>query len=99
METDGLLERLPDSVLGVFRVAPFDYAVESAGPDVARVSLVNVAERLTPLADVVHDEGRVVGMVCRDSWKSTPADRKRRWRVEAEAILTAAHEVGNPKRS
>lgn len=94
MELDGLRERLPGSVVGVFRVAPFEYAVEIAGPDVARVSLVNVAERLTPLAEIVHDEGRVVGMVCRELWKRTPADRKRRWRIESEAILVRAAREG-----
>jgi hypothetical protein len=90
MEPDGLLERLPDNVLGVFSVPPFSYAVEDAGPDVARVSLVNVAERLTPLADIVHDRGHVVGMVCRDLWKCTPADRKRQWRLMSAAILAQA---------
>ncbi|MCH7231168.1 hypothetical protein L0U85_09930 [Glycomyces sp. L485] len=90
MNTDGLLDRLPGTVLGVFEVQPFTYAIEDAGPDVARVNLVNVAEKLTPLAEVVHDHGRVVGMVCRDLWKSTPADRKRQWRLEAARILAGA---------
>jgi hypothetical protein len=94
MGPDRLLERLPDNVLGVFTVAPFCYAVESAGPDVARVCLVNVADKLTPMAEIVHDHGRVVGMVCRDLWKSTPADRKRQWRRESAAILAEAAEAG-----
>jgi hypothetical protein len=86
---------LPASVVGTFIVDGFRFAVEpQVAAEQAVLSVLNVAGGLTPIADLLHDSGRVCGMVTRPGWKSTPDDRKRRWRREAEAILTSAAECG-----
>ncbi|WP_199040003.1 hypothetical protein [Glycomyces salinus] len=86
---------LPASVVGTFDVDGFRFAVEpQVAADQALLSVLNVAGGLTPVADLLHDAGGICGMVTRPGWQSTPDDRKRRWRREAEAILTRAAEHG-----
>lgn len=82
---------LPTSVIGTFDLDGFRFAVEpTAASEHAVLSVVNVANGLTPIADLLHENGRVCGMVARPGWKSTPDDRKRHWRRQAEAILSRA---------
>ncbi len=86
---------LPASVLGTFDVDGFRFAVEpQSASEQALLSVLNVVGSLTPVADLLHDAGRICAMVTRPGWKSTPDDRKRHWRGKAEAILTRAAEHG-----
>jgi hypothetical protein len=86
---------LPASVLGTFESFGFRFAVElTATAEHAVLSILNVAGSLTPIADLLHEQGRIAGMSTRPGWKSTPDDRKRHWRHESEAILTQAAEQG-----
>lgn len=87
---------LPASVVGTFDVWGFRFAVEpSTASEHAVLSVVNVEGGLTPVADLLHEDGRICGMATRPGWKSTPEDRRRRWRLEAEAILTRAARRGD----
>lgn len=82
---------LPDGVLGTFTDFGFSYAVEQTpAAEHVVLSIVNVEPGLTPVADVVHIDGNICGMVTRDPFKGTPDDRKRQWRIECQAILTRA---------
>jgi hypothetical protein len=86
---------LPSTVIGTFDSFGFRFAVEpTINPEHAILSVLNVAGALTPVADLLHEQGRVCGMTTRPGWKSTPDDRKRHWRHESEAILTRAAEQG-----
>lgn len=88
---------LPTSVLGTFDTDGFRFAVEPTIPDEhAVLSVVNVSGGLTPVADLLHENGRICGLAPRPGWKSTPEDRKRRWRRESEAILTQAERKPQP---
>lgn len=79
---------LPPSVLGVFDLDGFRFAVEATtASEHAVLSVVNAQGHLTPIADLLHDNGRVCGMVTRPGWSNTPDERKRSWRIESEAIL------------
>ena len=89
--------KLPSTVLGTFDIDGFRFAVEpSTAPEHAILSIVNVTGGLTPIADVLHENGRICGMTTRPGWKSTPDDRRRHWRREAENILTRAADEGQP---
>lgn len=82
---------LPDGVLGTFADFGFRYALEQTpAAEHVVLHLVNVGPGLTPVADVVHLDGEICGMVTRDPFKGTPDDRKRQWRIECQAILTRA---------
>ncbi|WP_133884181.1 hypothetical protein [Glycomyces sp. NRRL B-16210] len=86
---------LPSSVLGTFNIDGFRFAVEpTLAPEHAILSAINVAGGLTPVADLLHENGRICGMAPRPGGKSTPEDRKRQWRRETEAILTHATTEG-----
>jgi hypothetical protein len=83
------------SVVGTFDLDGFRFAVEpTTASEHAVLSVVSVENRLSPIADLLHEGGRICGMVTRPGWKGTPEDRKRRWRREAEAILNRASEQG-----
>jgi len=56
------------------------------------LSVVNTENGLTPVADLLHDNGRVCGLVTRPGWKGTPDERRRQWRFESQAILVQAAE-------
>lgn len=87
--------RLPQSVVGTFDLDGFRFAVEpTIASEHAVLSVVNAENGLSPIADLLHECGRICGMVTRPGWKGTPEDRKRRWRREAEAILNRAAEQG-----
>ncbi|MEU5871428.1 hypothetical protein AB0A73_07660 [Glycomyces sp. NPDC047369] len=87
---------LPESVAGVFDLDGFRFAVEpTSAPEHAVLCVVNSENGLTPVADLLHDEGRICGLVTRPGWKGTPDERRRRWRRESEAILTQAAENGS----
>jgi hypothetical protein len=82
---------LPASVIGMFDLDGFRFAVEpTVASEHAVLSVVNVENGLTPVADLLHDEGRICGLVTRPGWKGTPDERRRQWRRESEAILTQA---------
>ncbi|GAB3221725.1 hypothetical protein GCM10027447_07760 [Glycomyces halotolerans] len=86
---------LPPSVVGTFDIDGFRFALEpTTASEHAVLSVVNVTGGLTPVADLLHENGHVCGMVSRPGWKSTPDDRKRTWRLQSEAILTRAAEHG-----
>ncbi|GAA2170521.1 hypothetical protein GCM10010403_49290 [Glycomyces rutgersensis] len=86
---------LPESVLGTFNIDGFRFAVEpTLAPEHAVLSVLNVSGGLTPVADLLHENGRICGLAPRPGWKSTPEDRKRHWRRESEAILTQARAEG-----
>lgn len=86
---------LPSSVLGTFNIDGFRFAVEpTPAPEHAVLSVINVAGGLTPVADLLHENGHLCGLAPRPGWKSTPEDRKRRWRRESELILTQATAEG-----
>jgi hypothetical protein len=86
---------LPSTVIGTFDCFGFRFAVEpTAASEHAVLSVINVAGARTPVADLLHDQGRICGMRTRPGWKSTPDDRKRTWRHEAETILTQAAQQG-----
>jgi hypothetical protein len=80
---------LPASVIGVFDLDGFRFAVEpTTAAEHAVLSVVNTANGLTPVADLLHEHGRICGLVTRPGWKGTPEERRRQWRRECEAILT-----------
>lgn len=82
---------LPSNVFGVFDLDGFRFAVEPAAtPEHAVLSVISTGNSLIPVADLLHDHGRLCGMVTRPGWKDAPEDRKRRWRTEAQAVLTRA---------
>ncbi|WP_157974850.1 hypothetical protein [Glycomyces dulcitolivorans] len=86
---------LPSSVVGTFNVDGFRFAVEpTVASEHAVLSVVNIENVLTPVADLLHDAGRICGMATRPGWKGTPEERRRLWRFESEAILTRAAERG-----
>jgi hypothetical protein len=86
---------LPASVVGTFDLWGFRFAVEpTVASEHAVLSVVNTEGRLSPVADLLHEHGRICGMSTRPGWKGTPEDRKRRWRLESEAILTRATDQG-----
>ncbi|MEU6250466.1 hypothetical protein [Glycomyces sp. NPDC047010] len=90
-----LKTELPETVLGTFNIDGFRFAVEpTTASEHAVLSVVNVTGGLTPVADLLHEDGRICGMAARPGWKSTPNDRKRRWRQESESILTRATTAG-----
>lgn len=86
---------LPRSVVGTFGIDGFRFAVEpvTAAEHVV-LCLVNAMNELTPIADLLHESGRICGMVARPGWKATPEERRRQWRAEVEAILLRAVERG-----
>lgn len=80
---------LPSSVLGVFELDGFRFAVEpTTAAEHAVLSVVNTENGLSPVADLLHDNGRICGLATRPGWKGTPDERRRQWRSECEAILT-----------
>ncbi|WP_335985903.1 hypothetical protein [Glycomyces sp. MUSA5-2] len=82
---------LPSNIFGVFDLDGFRFAVEpTATREHAVLSVINNENGLTPVADLLHDDGRLCGLVTRPGWKGTPDDRKRRWRTESQTILTRA---------
>ncbi|PRY56017.1 hypothetical protein [Glycomyces artemisiae] len=86
---------LPTSVLGVFDLDGFRFAVEpTLAAEHAVLSVVNTENALMPVADLLHDNGRICGLVTRPGWKGTPDERRRHWRSEAEHILTLAAQQG-----
>lgn len=86
-------EPLPPSVIGVFHLDGFRFAVEPTfAPEHAVLSVVNTENGLSPVADLLHDHGRICGLVTRPGWKGTPDERRRCWRLESEAILARAIE-------
>lgn len=87
--------QLPQSVVGIFDLDGFRLAVEpTIASEHAVLSVVNAENGLSPIADLLHEGGRICGMVTRPGWKRTSEDRKRCWRREAEAILNRAAEQG-----
>ncbi|MEU6247462.1 hypothetical protein [Glycomyces sp. NPDC047010] len=88
-------EPLPASVVGTFEVDGFRFAVEpiTAAEHVV-LCLVSAMNELTPIADLLHEGGRICGMVTRPGWKAAPEARRRRWRAEVESILLRAAERG-----
>lgn len=93
-DLDGLLGRLPTGVLGTFTIPPFSYAIQAVDDEHAVLALVTVGAKLHPIADLVHDRGRLVGFCTRPTWRCTPRHQKNRWRSEAEKLLTAAADSG-----
>lgn len=89
------LSPLPASVLGVFDLDGFRFAVESnpAGEQ-AVLSVISTNGSLAPIADLLHDKGRVTGLVTKPGWTGTPDERKRRWRIGSEEILQRAARSG-----
>jgi hypothetical protein len=82
---------LPASVIGVFELDGFRFAVEPThANEHALLSVVNTENGLTPVADLLHEHGRICGLVTRPGWKGTPDERRRCWRLESEAILARA---------
>ncbi|GAB3994828.1 hypothetical protein GCM10029992_10440 [Glycomyces albus] len=64
---------LPVSVVGTFDAWGFRFAVEpTAASEHAVLSVVNVEGGLTPVADLLHEDGRICGMATRPGWKGTP---------------------------
>ncbi|WP_133884379.1 hypothetical protein [Glycomyces sp. NRRL B-16210] len=60
---------LPPSVVGTFDLDGFRFAVEGASAQEHSVlSVVNAQGCLTPIADLLHDNGRVCAMVTRPGW-------------------------------
>jgi hypothetical protein len=86
---------LPSSVVGTFELDGFRFAVEpvTAAEHVV-LCLVNATNELTPIADLLHEGGRICGMVTRPRWKATPEKRRHQWRAEVAAILLRAIERG-----
>lgn len=81
--------------MGTFIIDEFRFAVvPTVASEHAVLSVVDMSGGLTPVADLLHDDGRICGMVTRPGWKSTPDNRKRHWRLETEAILIRAAEQG-----
>lgn len=86
---------LTPSVVGTFDIDGFRFAVEpTAASEHAVLNVVGTTGDLTPVADLLHEDGRICGMATRPGWKSTPNDRKRHWRLESEAILIRAARLG-----
>ncbi|WP_460540166.1 hypothetical protein [Glycomyces halotolerans] len=86
---------LPASVIGTFDVWGFRFAVEpTTAPEHVILSIINVEGGLTPVADLLHEDGLICGLAVRPGWRGTPDDRRRVWRREAEAILIRAADLG-----
>lgn len=86
---------LPASVIGVFELDGFRFVVEpTTAEEHAVLSVVNTENGLTPVADLLHDRGRICGLVTRPGWKGTPEERRRQWRGECEVILSQTAPCG-----
>jgi hypothetical protein len=89
------LSPLPASVVGVFDLDGFRFAVESTSADEhAVLSVISTSGGLAPIADLLHDKGHVSGLITRPGWTGTPDERKRRWRIGSEEILQRAARNG-----
>jgi hypothetical protein len=86
---------LPGSVIGTFELDGFRFAVEPVtATEHVMLCLVSAANQLMPIADVLHEGGRICGMVTCPGWKAASEERRHRWRLEVEAILLRAVERG-----
>jgi hypothetical protein len=80
--------RLPAGHIGTVTADDVPYALDAVVDDHAVLAAVGAAGH-RPVADVLHDEGRICALVPRPDWRTASDERQRQWRTVASAILAA----------
>lgn len=86
---------LPPDLIGTFDVDGGQYALVPVVDDHAVLAAVGAAG-LAPVADLLHDQGRLCALVPRPDWRFATEERWRQWRAEAAAALAAPATPAGP---